>query len=114
MNLTIEHKDNFTIVTIHSNKIDSGNSPDLKAKLLIEAQPDIKALLVDISQVESIDSSGFGAFLIANRQLASHNIPTYIVGANKSIMHLFEILKLDRVFEFSQSVESVIATMQNI
>lgn len=114
MNLTIEHKDNFTIFKIHSNKIDSGNSPDLKAKLLIEAQPDIKALLIDISEVESIDSSGFGAFLIASRQLASHDIPTYIIGANKSVMHLFEILKLDRVFEFSESVESIIATMQNI
>ncbi len=111
MNLTIEHKENFTIIYIHTDKINSENSPDLKAKLLIEAQPDIKAMLIDISQVKSIDSSGFGAFLIASRQLAQHNIPTYIVGAIPSIMHLFEILKLDRVFEFSESVESALATM---
>lgn len=111
MNLTIEHNDDITIVRVKEKKITSENSPNLKAKLLIEAQPNLKALIIDISKVESIDSSGFGAFLLADRQLREHGIPTIIVGVNENIKHLFEILKLDRVFNFYNTVEEALETI---
>ncbi|MCX7908646.1 MAG: STAS domain-containing protein [Ignavibacteria bacterium] len=111
MNLTIEHNNEITVVRVNETKINSENSPDLKAKLLIEAQPNLKALIIDISKVESIDSSGFGAFLLADRQLREHGIPTIIVGVRDNIKHLFEILKLDRVFGFCNSVEEALETI---
>ncbi|MFN3307123.1 MAG: STAS domain-containing protein [Candidatus Kapaibacteriota bacterium] len=108
MNLTIEHKDEITIVKINEKKITSENSANLKAKLLIEAQPDLRALIIDVSNVETIDSSGFGAFLLANRQLREHAIPTIIVGVNEKIKYLFEILNLNNVFDFYQNVDEAL------
>ncbi|ROL56348.1 anti-sigma factor antagonist [Bacteroidetes/Chlorobi group bacterium MS-B_bin-24] len=108
MNLIIEQRNEVTIIKVNEPKIVSENSSKLKAKLLIEAQPDIKALLIDISKVETIDSSGFGAFLLADRQLRDKNIPTIIVGAKPEIYKLFEILKLDRVFGFADTIEEVL------
>lgn len=111
MNLTIEHNNDVTIVKINEQKISSENSANLKAKLLIEAQPNIRALIIDLSKVESIDSSGFGAFLLADRQLREHYIPTIIVGVKENIKNLFEILKLDRVFNFYNSIEEALASI---
>lgn len=111
MNLTIEHNNDITIVKINEQKISSENSGILKAKLLIEAQPNIRALIIDISKVESIDSSGFGAFLLADRQLREHYIPTMIVGVKENIKYLFEILKLDRVFNFYSTIEEAMASV---
>jgi anti-sigma B factor antagonist len=109
MNLTIENRNEITIVKINEKKITSENSPKLKAKLLIEAQPNLRAFIIDISNVEAIDSSGFGAFLLADRQLRNHGIPTLIVGVRENIKHLFEILKLDRVFSFYNTIEEALA-----
>ncbi len=108
MNLTIEHRNEVTIIKVNENKINSENSSELKAKFLIEAQPNLKAFLIDITQVESIDSSGFGAFLLADRQLRDKNIPTIIIGANSDILKLFEILKLDRVFVFAETIKDAL------
>lgn len=108
MNLTIEHRNEVTIIKVNENKINSENSSELKAKFLIEAQPNLKAFLIDITQVESIDSSGFGSFLLADRQLRDKNIPTIIIGANSDIIKLFEILKLDRVFVFAETIEDAL------
>lgn len=111
MNLTIDHRDDITIVKINESKITSENSSNLKAKLLIEAQPDLRALIIDISKVETIDSSGFGAFLLANRQLREHDIPTIIVGVNEKIQYLFEILNLNQVFDFCRDVEEAMSSL---
>ncbi|MGB9771893.1 MAG: STAS domain-containing protein [Candidatus Kapaibacteriota bacterium] len=111
MNLTIEQNNDITIVKVNERKITSENSPKLKAKLLIEAQPNIRALIIDLSNVESIDSSGFGAFLLADRQLREHYIPTIIVGVKDNVKYLFEILKLDRVFNFSDTIEEAIESV---
>ncbi|MEJ5285995.1 MAG: hypothetical protein CH6_4117 [Candidatus Kapaibacterium sp.] len=111
MNLTIEHNEDITILKVNEKKITSENSSTLKAKLLIEAQPNIRALIIDLSKVENIDSSGFGAFLLADRQLREHYIPTIIVGLNENVKYLFEILKLDRVFEIYNTVEEAIASL---
>lgn len=111
MNLTIDHRGDITIVKINESKITSENSSNLKAKLLIEAQPDLRALIIDISKVETIDSSGFGAFLLANRQLREHDIPTIIVGVNEKIKYLFEILNLNQVFDFCRDVEEAMSSL---
>lgn len=111
MNLTIEHNNKITIVKVNEAKITSENSPDFKAKILIEAQPNLKALIIDISKVDTIDSSGFGAFLLADRQLREHDIPTIIVGVKENIKYLFEILKLDRVFNFYNTVDEALSAL---
>ncbi len=108
MNLTIDHRDEITIVKVNEKKLTSENSANLKAKLLIEAQPDLRALIIDLSNVETIDSSGFGAFLLAHRQLREHDIPTIIVGVSEKIKYLFDILNLNQVFDFYKDVEEAI------
>lgn len=113
MNLTIEHIDNIKIVRIRAEKINSENSPDLKAKLLIESQPDIKALIVDLEEVKSIDSTGFSAFLLANRQLSPYEIPVYITGLNQQISFLFSILNLNNVFILKETIEEAISEIKS-
>ncbi|MCX7880242.1 MAG: STAS domain-containing protein [Ignavibacteria bacterium] len=112
MNLVIENRDGITIVEIKERRLLSEVTSKLKAKLLIEAQPDINALLIDISQVETIDSSGFGAFLLAQRQLREHNIPVFIVGASPSIYNMFEILSLVDTFSFAETIDDAIKAIK--
>lgn len=113
MNLTIDHIENVKIIKIRTQKINSENSPDLKAKLLIESQRDIKALIIDLEEVKSIDSSGVSALLLANRQLSPFEIPVYITGLNPQITFLFDILNLNNVFILKSTVSDAISEIQN-
>lgn len=112
MNLTIEYLENIKIIKIKTSKINSENSPDLKAKLLIESQPDIKTLIIDLQEVKSIDSSGFSAFLLANRQLSPYGIPIYITGLNQQISFLFNILNLNNSFTLKSSIDEALSEIK--
>lgn len=113
MNLTIDHIENVKIIKIRTQKINSENSPDLKAKLLIESQRDIKALIIDLEEVKSIDSSGVSALLLANRQLSPFEIPVYITGLNPQITFLFDVLNLNNVFILKSTVSDAFFEIQN-
>lgn len=112
MNFSVEHKDNLVIFTLKNEKLNSEISPQLKAKLLILAQPDIEGLLIDLSNVEYVDSTGLGALLIAQRQMAEHDLPVIICGAKEPVLNLLTISHLDELFEIFASVEEAVASFE--
>ncbi len=53
------------IFKLENQTVEGDVSAELKAKMLILAQPDIDALIIDLSKADAIDSSGLGALLLA-------------------------------------------------
>lgn len=105
MKYSIENNDEVIIFTINTKNINSEISADLKEQMLIISQPDIKALLIDISEVETIDSSGIGSFLLAERQLSDHGVPMAFIGASDAIKSTMKILNIDKLFDFFDTIE---------
>lgn len=112
MNYTVENKDNVVIFKIEDQTIESSVSAELKAKMLILAQPDIDALIIDLSTVDAIDSSGLGALLLANRQLKEHEIPVILVGVRDFVRSLMSMTKIDEVFDFFPTVDEAIDALE--
>jgi len=110
MNYTIEHQGKNVIFTLKQKSVTSEISAQLKAQLLIICQPDIDALILDLSNVEMIDSSGLGAFLLAHRQLKEHAIPIALVGVNPMVASLLRISQIDNLFDVFDTVDSAIET----
>jgi anti-anti-sigma factor len=111
MKYTIEHIDSIVVFAIKNKKIDTEISADLKEQLLIVSQPDIKALIVDITDVESIDDSGISSFLLAERQLSDHGVPMAFVGACDNIQETLRILNLHKLFDFFDTTEEAKTTI---
>lgn len=112
MNFTLENKDNIAIFHLKDKNVDSEVSASFKAKLLIIAQPDILALIIDLSEVDSIDSSGLGALLLAHRQLKEHSIPVILTGVGVFVMSLMRMTHLDSLFEFFDTVEDALDSFE--
>lgn len=106
MNYTIEHKDNIVIFELKNKTVENNVSTQFKAQMLIVAQPDISALIINLSSVEAMDSSALGALLLANRQLNEHGIPIVIVGIKPYVKSLMNMTKIDALFEFYDTIES--------
>ena len=112
MKYTIEHNDNIVVFAVKNKNITSRISADLKEQLLIVSQPDIKALVVDITGVQTIDDAGISSFLLAERQLSVHGVPMAFVGVCDSIKETFKILNLEQLFDFFDTTEQAKQAIQ--
>jgi len=112
MNFSIEHKDNLVIFTLKNQQLTSELSAQLKAKLLIIAQPDIEGLVIDLSSVEYIDSSGLGALLLAQRQMSEYSLPIIICGVQEAVMNMLHISHIEELFELYPNVDEALKSFE--
>jgi len=108
MNFSIENNNGYVVFTLKTKNLDSQNSANLKAELLIICQPTIKGLILDISDVEYIDSSGLGALLLAHRQLKEYDTVITLVGAQEVVKSMLSISQLTDLFNLADTVEDAI------
>ena len=108
MNYTIERRDNIVIFTVKNTNLDSSISAEFKAEILIVAQPNIKALAIDLENVEYVDSSGLGAILLAHRQLTDHSIPVLLIGVQQPVRKMLSISHLEQIFDYFDNVDEAV------
>ena len=114
MNFTFENQDNIVIFTIKNSNLDSEISPQLKAKILILCQPDVEAFIIDMSNVDYVDSSGLGALLLANRQLREYGQDLILTGVRETVMKMFNISQLTDLFTFYDTLEEALQFVTNV
>lgn len=114
MRFSIERIEDTTVFTLKTSKIDAENSSALKAELLIVCQPNIKGLIMDLSTVEYVDSTGLGAILLAHRQLSEHEIPLVLVGLQDSVLSLLRLSQLIDLFDVFDTVDEALEEMSEI
>jgi len=83
-----------------SGEVDMHNSPALRTELLDLVERRTKAILVDLSDIEYIDSSGVATFVECLREIGTYGGFLGIFGATGAAMDVFEIARLDQVFRF--------------
>lgn len=113
MNFTLENKGNIVIFSLKNQNVDGQVAAQFKAKLLITAQPDIEGLIIDLSSVEAMDSSGLGALLLAHRQLKDHDVPVILTGVQDFVKSLMSITRIDELFEYYETTEEALQTFQD-
>ena len=103
MSIEIIAKEGRTIAAL-SGDIDLAHSPEVRKKLL-ECVNAGKPLVVDMSQVGYIDSSGI-ASLVESLQVARRKAqPFALAGIAPPVMRVLQLARLDRVFTIYPTVE---------
>lgn len=113
MNFTLENHGNIVIFRMKNTNVDGQVAAQFKAKVLIVAQPDIEALIIDLSEVEAMDSSGLGALLLAHRQLKDYSIPVILTGVQDFVKSLMNITRIDELFEYYDTIEEALDTFKD-
>lgn len=102
MNCNVETVNRFQVVHL-SGEVDMHYSPEVRQALLLEIN-NLKDLLVDLSQVTYIDSSGI-ACLVEGFQLSrSKKITFGLVGVSDAALQVIMLARLDTVFPIKESV----------
>lgn len=106
MKFEVTKNGSATILTLKERKLDSSVSPELKAEFLLLCKPKVaERLIVDMTKVDSCDSSGLSALLIADRAMREHGGEVRLVNVHKKVMSILKISQLDRVFQIYDSLQ---------
>ncbi|MTB51522.1 STAS domain-containing protein [Lewinella sp. W8] len=108
MKFSIDKQERYTLVKPEEENLNSSVAPKLKSEFVILANEGIKNLILDLSSVAYVDSSGLSAILTARRLWT--NLGTFIVTGieHDAVKRLVEISKVDSVLTILPTVsESV-------
>jgi anti-sigma B factor antagonist len=102
MQISIRRVNNATIVDV-SGDIDLANSPEMRKALLHEVRDDRKPRVVlNLSQVRYIDSSGVASLvegLKASRDSGSRFILVGLSGAAREVLQLSRLVKVFEIYD---------------
>lgn len=108
MKSIIEKNERYTIFSIKEKNLTSHNSSDLKSEIAILAAEGYSSILLNLSELEFMDSSGLGALLNANRTSKDHGGFLVIYGLNENNSNLIRIAKLDKVLLIANSEKEAV------
>jgi anti-anti-sigma factor len=105
MSFGIEKRELYTLIKVHSEKLDTNNAPGLKSELVVINGGGEKNMVLDLSECRYCDSSGLRAVLVANR-LCEDSIGALIVtGLQPDVASIFRISMLHTVILIAHSVD---------
>jgi anti-sigma B factor antagonist len=96
-----------TIVAL-SGDVDLDNSPQVR-NVLLDSVRDKRGVLVEMSGVSYIDSSGIASLVEAYQSARRGRTPFALVAVSDAAMRVLELARLDQVFSIHASVSDALA-----
>ncbi len=107
MNLMVEERGDAAVVVVPVDELDAGNVAEFKRDIapLLQTHRD---LVLDLSPVHFVDSSGLGAILSCLRQLTAKGGDLKLCGMVRQVRTLFELVRMHRIFDiYASQAEAV-------
>lgn len=105
MKFTIDKQDRYTVFSLKEENLNTILAPSLKSEFVIMINEGVQNLILDLSAVTFVDSSGLSAILTANR-LWSEERSFILTGIkHDSVKKLITISRLDSVLTIIPTVQ---------
>jgi anti-anti-sigma factor len=108
MEFNIEKKDNYTLIQVLEEKLDTHIAPNLKSELVLISGNGEKNIVLDLSSCRYCDSSGLSAILVANRLCKNANGTFVLTGLTEAVERLITISQLDTVLNITETLDDAI------
>lgn len=108
MDFKIEKRDNYTLIQVLDEKLDTHIAPNLKSELVLISGNGEKNIILDLSNSRYCDSSGLSAILVANRLCKNAKGTFVLTGLNEAVERLITISQLDTVLNIVGSVDEAV------
>jgi anti-sigma B factor antagonist len=101
-NLDVRAERERDVTILHLNgEIDLRTSPQLRGT--VDRKP--ARIILDLSGVSYVDSSGVGTIVELKRRAMRHESRIILVGLQERVRSVFEITRLDKFFEIADSID---------
>jgi anti-sigma B factor antagonist len=111
MEIAVDKIGDVTVVIIPAEELDASNSGDFKRDIapLLETQT---KLVIDLSRLRFVDSSGLGAFISCLRKLNGRGGDLKLCGMSKQVRTVFELVRMHRIFDIFATREEAARAFQ--
>ncbi len=112
MHLDLEktHAADSAIIAIRSGNLDARNAREFRESLLPMIE-DMKVVILDMSQLDFVDSSGLGALLTCLRTMNNKEGELKLCALTKPVLALFELVRMHRLFSIYNTREEALASL---
>ena len=107
MNFNADKYENYSIVKIGEEKVDTTIAPELKSEFMNLNQDGVKSIIIDMSDVKYVDSSGLSALLVGNRSF-NETGAFVMYNVTDHVMKLISISQLDKVMTIVPTKEEAV------
>jgi anti-sigma B factor antagonist len=97
-----------TVVEV-AGDVDLNRSQDFQAALLSVMEPPPQQVVVDLTAVPYMDSSGVASLVKLLSRCRRQNIPLALAGLNERVRSVFQVTRLDTVFDIFPSPREALA-----
>ncbi|WP_372369502.1 STAS domain-containing protein [Candidatus Uabimicrobium sp. HlEnr_7] len=106
---TTETNNDILLITLTVDVLDASNNNDFKDQTseVVKQQPKV---LIDMSALTFIDSSGLGAILSCLRNCNENKGKLKLFAISKTVRTLFELVRMHKVFDIYNTKEEALAS----
>ncbi|MDR9890992.1 STAS domain-containing protein [Pseudenterobacter timonensis] len=108
MNINSERQANVIILTPSVRRLDASVAAAFKDAITREIGEERKAVIVDFSKIDFIDSSGLGALVSLLKMMNGKGEMT-LCALNQGISNMFSLTRMDRIFRICPDRASALA-----
>jgi len=110
MNILIKKHGGKIVLSLKEERIDAHNSGELKDLFLkVLEEEGGRDLIIDLDQVQFIDSSGLGALLSGLKNAGLRSRGFILAGLQPRVQSMFELTRLHRVFDIYPKLEEALS-----
>ncbi len=107
MKMTSRTEGALQIVTVHDDRIDAAVAIQFKDTKRAETEGGAERVVLDLSKVEFIDSSGLGAVVAAMKQLGKDR-KLDLSGMTPTVEKVFRLTRMDTVFALFPTLDAAL------
>lgn len=109
MKFAVDQQEQYTVYSLQEENLNTLIAPEVKSSFVVKHSQGVKNLILDLSAVKFVDSSGLSAILTANRLWGADGHSFILTGVqNENVKKLIEISKLTTVFTIIPTVQEAI------
>jgi anti-sigma B factor antagonist len=107
MELVLQRSGDVAVATVPVEDLDASNAGEFKRDMTPVVDATTK-LVLDLSRLRFVDSSGLGAFISCLRKLNAKGGDLKLCGMSKQVRAVFELVRMHRVFDIFATTEDAI------
>jgi anti-anti-sigma factor len=108
MQYSINKQDKYSIISLQEENLNSVVAPKLKSEFVILSNEGVPNLILDLTDVKYVDSSGLSAILTANRLWKNGGSFVLTGIEHDAVRKLIEISRLDTILTIVPTVQESI------
>lgn len=110
MTVTYSLANDVLILTPDMPNLDAKHAPEFKEKAIqLISENETNHVVLDLNQVQFVDSSGLGCFLSLLRLLHAQGGELKLARINRSIKTMFELVAMNKIFDIHDQIEDAVA-----